>query len=82
MNESNTLDRKKVRERAAAGMAGHVELHDGAMRAPLEPVDMNERQQRIAQAAYFRAASRGFAPGEELRDWLEAERELDPKASQ
>lgn len=30
----------------------------------------------IAEAAYFRAEKRGFAPGDECRDWLEAEREI------
>jgi hypothetical protein len=30
----------------------------------------------IAQAAYFRAQQRGFVPGNELADWLAAEREL------
>ncbi|MEW5882587.1 MAG: DUF2934 domain-containing protein [Pseudomonadota bacterium] len=31
----------------------------------------------IAQAAYYRAQRRGFAPGGELQDWLEAEAEID-----
>ena len=31
------------------------------------------REQMIAEAAYFRAAQRGFAPGHELGDWLDAE---------
>jgi sterol desaturase/sphingolipid hydroxylase (fatty acid hydroxylase superfamily) len=30
----------------------------------------------IAEAAYFKAKKRGFSPGHELRDWLEAEREI------
>lgn len=30
----------------------------------------------IAVAAYYRAERRGFAPGGEVDDWLEAEREL------
>lgn len=30
----------------------------------------------IAELAYFRAERRGFAPGGELRDWLEAEAEV------
>jgi hypothetical protein len=30
----------------------------------------------IAERAYFRAEKRGFAPGHELEDWLEAEREI------
>ena len=32
--------------------------------------------ERIATAAYYRAEKRGFAPGAELDDWLEAEREF------
>ena len=31
----------------------------------------------IAEAAYFRAERRGFAPGHELEDWLAAEREIE-----
>ncbi|MGD8310316.1 MAG: DUF2934 domain-containing protein, partial [Chromatiales bacterium] len=30
----------------------------------------------IAEVAYYKAASRGFSPGYELQDWLEAEREV------
>jgi hypothetical protein len=36
-----------------------------------------ERRFRIERAAYFKAEERGFAPGQEMQDWLEAERELD-----
>ncbi|MGK2913578.1 MAG: DUF2934 domain-containing protein [Porticoccaceae bacterium] len=35
-------------------------------------------QQMIAEAAYYRAQARGFAPGCELDDWLAAEAEVDP----
>lgn len=31
----------------------------------------------IARAAYYRAERRGFAPGEEVGDWLAAEAEID-----
>jgi hypothetical protein len=31
------------------------------------------QQQRIAEIAYFLAQQRGFAPGREEQDWLEAE---------
>jgi Protein of unknown function (DUF2934) len=34
------------------------------------------RRTLIAEAAYYRAERRGFAPGHELDDWLEAEAEL------
>jgi hypothetical protein len=30
----------------------------------------------IAEAAYYRAEKRGFAPGYEHLDWLEAEKEI------
>jgi hypothetical protein len=36
-----------------------------------------ERHQRICELAYRRAEQRGFAPGNEIEDWLEAEREVD-----
>jgi Protein of unknown function (DUF2934) len=35
-----------------------------------------DRWHCIALAAYFKAEARGFYPGHELDDWLEAEREL------
>jgi hypothetical protein len=35
-----------------------------------------EREQRIREAAYFKAKARGFAPGGELEDWLAAEAAL------
>ena len=36
-----------------------------------------ERHRRISDLAYRRAEQRGFAPGNEMEDWLEAEREVD-----
>jgi Protein of unknown function (DUF2934) len=36
-----------------------------------------ERRQRICDLAYRRAEQRGFAPGNEIEDWLDAEREVD-----
>lgn len=36
-----------------------------------------ERHRMISEAAYFRAERRGFAPGAELEDWLEAETDMD-----
>jgi hypothetical protein len=41
-----------------------------------------ERQQWIATAAYFRAQHRGFTPGREAADWLEAEAEIEARFSQ
>lgn len=36
----------------------------------------DEMRRQIAEAAYFRAKQRGFAPGHELEDWVEAESEV------
>jgi len=36
-----------------------------------------DRHRLIAEAAYFHAEHRGFAPGAELDDWLRAELEID-----
>jgi len=41
-----------------------------------------ERRHRIAEAAYLRAEHRGFLPGCELQDWLEAEAEVDKLLTQ
>lgn len=39
-------------------------------------ISAQERERLIARAAYFRAEKRGFAPGCELQDWIEAEAEV------
>jgi hypothetical protein len=36
-----------------------------------------EREEMIAVAAYFLAEQRGFAPGSDDDDWLEAEQRID-----
>ena len=38
---------------------------------------VGQRDCMIAEAAYFRAEKRGFAEGDPMQDWLEAEREID-----
>ena len=37
----------------------------------------DEREYMIAEAAYYRAERRGFAAGNEMEDWLQAETEID-----
>lgn len=45
---------------------------------PARPaVNGEDRCRMIAEAAYFRAEQRGFAPGDELSDWLAAEIDID-----
>lgn len=36
-----------------------------------------QRNCMIAEAAYFRAEKRGFAEGDPVQDWLQAEREIE-----
>jgi len=38
---------------------------------------MQERHQWIREVAYYKAMRRRFIPGDELVDWLAAEREVD-----
>lgn len=42
-------------------------------------VGPERRAALIAEAAFFRAEKRGFAPGHETEDWLAAEAEVDKK---
>jgi hypothetical protein len=42
-------------------------------------VSSAERDRLIAEAAYYRAESRGFAPGDEQADWFAAAQEVDAK---
>jgi hypothetical protein len=39
-------------------------------------INLPDRDVRIAELAYYKAESRGFEPGHEMDDWLEAEQEL------
>ena len=39
--------------------------------------DKEAREEMIRTAAYLLAERRGFCPGRELDDWLEAEREIE-----
>jgi len=41
------------------------------------PMQANERERQIAIIAYYKAQQRGFQGGNQLNDWLAAEREFD-----
>jgi hypothetical protein len=45
-------------------------------------VTSGQRQQMIAEAAYFKAERRGFNGGDAVRDWCEAEAEIDARLLQ
>lgn len=48
-----------------------------AARTTKQTISAEERYRAIAHAAYLRAEKRGFAPGNEIDDWLAAEAEFD-----
>lgn len=60
---------RKARSGKAKASVAHIAEVEAASRAV-------ERQAMVAEAAYFRAEHRGFAPGHELEDWLAAEVEV------
>ncbi|NOU45036.1 MAG: DUF2934 domain-containing protein [Methyloglobulus sp.] len=41
-----------------------------------QPISVEVMQTMIAEAAYYKAEKRNFYPGDEIRDWLEAKREI------
>ncbi len=41
------------------------------------PIIVTDRYDMIAEAAYFIAEHRGFTEGNEIEDWLQAEKEID-----
>ena len=45
-----------------------------------ETLSAVERHERIAVAAWYRAERRGFVPGFDLEDWLEAEATMENEA--
>lgn len=47
------------------------------IKAYVHPATQGWRDPMIRRAAYFRSLSRGFQPGNELEDWLMAEREIE-----
>ena len=52
-------------------------IKDSSLERREIPSYSDTREARIAEAAYWRAERRGFAPGGEIQDWLEAEKEID-----
>lgn len=49
------------------------------MTTTVDNVNDNKRRQMIAEAAYFRAERYGFSGGDALRDWCEAEAEVNAR---
>ena len=80
---------KKTKRKTAAAAS---ELSDGAVMEVLESaqsamagamsIDPDARRRLVAAEAYFRAERRGFAAGNELEDWVAAERAVDSRLAQ
>jgi uncharacterized membrane protein len=51
----------------------------GGWRGEVHDSRAEERRQRIATDAYYRSERRGFEPGRDVDDWLEAERAADDR---
>lgn len=66
---------RKEAEKAAARMAGTAPALGGNSKSGPR-IDAMERRRLVAEAAYYLAERRGFAPGGELQDWLDAETEI------
>ena len=54
------------------------EIREKVTNAPQPPdqESVDPTAEEVALAAYYRAEARGFEPGHEMEDWLEAEQEL------
>lgn len=57
--------------------AGNDEAAPQVESTETAPGDVVGREARIAIAAFYLAEARGFEPGRELEDWLQAERQID-----
>jgi len=63
----------KTTKPAEAGKAGMKNTISGAARAEMSP---DELRKLVSEAAYYRAKQRGFTPGHEMEDWIQAEAEV------
>ncbi len=66
---------RSPRSASGSSKAGSAATKGDAKTLAMSPNE-DERRQMIAVAAYFRAERRGFAPGNPLEDWANAEAEI------
>lgn len=85
MSTSHVTTARNVRRRSAAlpvstartVVGSGLVAAAGAQAARPQPMDPETKWMMIAEAAYYRAEKRGFVPGGELQDWLEAEAQME-----
>ena len=63
----------KTAKPAEAGKAGMKSTISSNARAEMSP---DELRKLVSEAAYYRAKQRGFTPGHEMEDWVQAEAEV------
>ena len=63
----------KTPAKTATKTTARPQSFSGNARADISP---DELRKLISEAAYYRAKQRGFAPGHELEDWIQAEAEV------
>ena len=67
---------KSVRPKSSKTKAMPKHGAPSARRMALVKIEPMMSQEMIAVAAYYRAEKRGFFPGGEVEDWLEAEKDI------
>jgi hypothetical protein len=85
MPAPNVVTARKPRRKPAGTPVPPSDVRGGPKTAPGMtpaaalglPVDPDSKRSMIATAAYFRAEQRGFAPGHEVDDWLDAEASVE-----
>ena len=68
--------RKAAAPKKAPAVGGAAEP-----KASAGPATTVDRDEMVRIAAYFRAERRGFAPGYEVADWLEAQAEVNARVT-
>jgi len=63
----------KAAPKSSTPNAARPSAFNDSARADISP---DELRKLISEAAYYRAKRRGFAPGHELEDWVQAEAEV------
>jgi Protein of unknown function (DUF2934) len=74
--ERRSVERRappKAAPKAAKPSVFNNNALNNTARADISP---DELRKLISEAAYYRAKKRGFAPGHELEDWIQAEAEV------
>jgi hypothetical protein len=62
-------------------MSKSTDSENNSVISNVENLESNvDREIKIAECAFYKAEKRGFEPGHELEDWLEAEQECLPNS--